>query len=205
MVFWKAGFLWLTENGPWFCCHFVQTSQENGWAQGLLYIKWSLNMVAWKMNSGGSLKNLTKPYRSRKRKKKRKEQRRGKIIRWSIALAALQCGGRVQWDLYGGSQPVWGDPMPSSVLCQHQVLMWYINIHASKTLTHIKNAHFVSFTNEPSVISVEGNLIHDVFIKQTAYSSSNGFLSHWTPSLYVISWKRHWLFTTIKWRLWSGQ
>lgn len=177
MVLWKAGFLWLTENGPWFCCHFVQTSQENGWAQGLLYIKWSLNMVAWKMNSGGSLKNLTKPYRSRKREKKRKEQRRGKIIRWSIALAALQCGGRVQWHLYWGSQSVWGDPMPSSVLCQHQVLMWFINIHASKTLTHIKNAHFVSSTNEPSVISVEGNLIHDAFT--CLYQTNRIFFFKW--------------------------
>lgn len=43
-------------------------SQENQWALGLLYIKWSLNMIPQKMNSGRLFKNLTKPSGNKERK-----------------------------------------------------------------------------------------------------------------------------------------
>lgn len=36
------------------------------------------------------------------------------------------------------SIPVLADSMPTLGLCQHQAHMWYKDIHASKTLTHIK-------------------------------------------------------------------
>lgn len=32
--------------------------------------------------------------------------------------------------------------MPSAGLCEHETCMWYTDIHAGKTLTHIKSVHF---------------------------------------------------------------
>lgn len=153
-VFWKAGFRWLTENSPWFCCHFVQTGQENGWAQGLLCIKWSLNMVAWEMNSGGSFKNLTKPRRNRKGKKQkeRTEER-------DDYLVVNSTGCSPEWR-EGSMTPIW------ELTATHNASLRGIWCHPCPLCC-----------NEPSIISVEGNLIHDAFIKQTAHSSSNGLLS----------------------------
>lgn len=92
------------------------------------------------MNSGGSFKNLTKPCRNRKRKKKKRTEERDD---YSVVNST---GCSPVWR-EGSMTPIWAltaihnaslrgsDAL--SVLWWHQVLMWFINIHAGKTLIHI--------------------------------------------------------------------